>query len=180
MCETNAVLTKWSEKVEQESSALRKSHLVSKDDRAAEPAALRVLDGISWKCLIPPAVAVRTSGAGGVDGTLILQALILRPLQRGRWRTFSSHPLMVPFQKGGLLSVNRGGFPATGAGSQTLSSSMRRHTATRSTFTPSSWLFTLKVPLLPGFLSLRGAIWRDILCMQFLVQYHKWKEIIPA
>jgi hypothetical protein len=34
-------------KVEQKGSALKKSHLVLKDDCAGDPVALRVLDGIS-------------------------------------------------------------------------------------------------------------------------------------
>jgi hypothetical protein len=51
-----------------------------------------------------------TDVAGDADEELFLQALIVPPLQRGRWRTSSLHPLMVLIQKGGLLFLIGEGF----------------------------------------------------------------------
>jgi len=65
---------------------VKKTHLFLKDDNAGGPVDL---DGVRWKFVCLPAGVLGADGAtdgdGGADGTLFLQALILQPLQQGRW-----------------------------------------------------------------------------------------------
>jgi len=96
-------------------AAVKKPHLFLTDENVASSATLQVLGEVMWRCLHRPVGGVvRTAdvidGAGDADEELFLQALIVPPLQRGRWRTFSLHPLMVLIQKGGLLFLIREGF----------------------------------------------------------------------
>lgn len=95
--------------------SVKKPHLFLTDENAGSSATLQVLGEVMWRCLyLPVGGVVRTAdvtdGAGDADEELILQALIVPPLQRGRWRTSSLHPLMVLIQKGGLLFLIGEGF----------------------------------------------------------------------